>query len=116
MASPAQAIRSRLLNTFFSRNSIWFICISLTIYLSWIIFFQQAHFIYYFFSDTVLNVTWVITLFLSLDYSKVVSPQIVFSNDWVVLAIKLPLIHHDQPLMEWCNFQMDQQIKNSDPS
>ena len=66
MASPAQAIRSRLLNTFFSRNSIWFICISLTIYLSWIIFFQQAHFIYYFFSDTVLNVTWVITLFLSL--------------------------------------------------
>ena len=82
MASPAQAIRSRLLNTFFSRNSIWFICISLTIYLSWIIFFQQAHYIYYFFSDTVLNVTWVITLYLSLVrlYDVIQSQHAILRN------------------------------------
>lgn len=66
MASPAQAIRSKLLNTFFSRYSIWFLCILIAIYLSWIILFQQSHLIYYFFSDTVLNVAWVISILLSL--------------------------------------------------
>ena len=65
MASPAQAIRSKLLNTFFSRNSIWFLCIFFAIYLSWVILFQQSHLIYYFFSDTFLNVVWVISLFLT---------------------------------------------------
>ena len=66
MASPAQAIRSKLLNTFFSRYSIWFLCILIAVYLTWVILFQQSHLIYYFFSDTVLNVAWVITLLLSL--------------------------------------------------
>ena len=65
MASPAQAIRSKLLNTFFSRNSIWFLCIFFAIYLSWVILFQQSHLIYYFFSDTFLNVVWVMSLFLT---------------------------------------------------
>ena len=65
MASPSQAIRSKLLNTFFSRNSVWFLCIFIAIYLSWVILFQQSHLIYYFFSDTLLNVVWVISLFLT---------------------------------------------------
>ena len=65
MASPAQAIRSQLLNTFFSRFSIWFLCIFIAIYLTWIIFFHESHFIYYFFSDSFLNVVWVITTLLS---------------------------------------------------
>ena len=66
MASPAQAIRSKLLNTFFSRYSVWFLCIFIAIFLTWIIFFYETHFIYYFFSDTILNVIWLITWLLSL--------------------------------------------------
>ncbi|OTG82919.1 FMN-binding glutamate synthase family protein [Acinetobacter sp. ANC 4648] len=66
MASPSQAIRSRLLNTFFSRFSIWFTCIFIAIYLTWIIFFTESHFIYYFFSDTILNLIWLISTLLSL--------------------------------------------------
>lgn len=66
MASPAQAIRTRFLNTFFSRYSIWFLCLFIAIYLTWIIFLYESHFIYYFFSDTVLNIAWVVSLSLSL--------------------------------------------------
>ena len=65
MASPAQAIRSKFFNTFFSRYSVWFICLFISIYLTWINLFYESHFIYYFFSDTFLNVLWVITILLS---------------------------------------------------
>ncbi|WP_089605117.1 FMN-binding glutamate synthase family protein [Acinetobacter piscicola] len=66
MASPAQAIRSKFLNTFFSRYSVWFLCLFISIYLTWIIFFYETHFIYYFFSDTFLNVVWLLTIILSI--------------------------------------------------
>ncbi|MEG0344826.1 MAG: FMN-binding glutamate synthase family protein, partial [Acinetobacter sp.] len=66
MASPAQAIRSKFLNTFFSRYSVWFLCLFIAIYLTWIIFFYETHFIYYFFSDTLLNVIWLLTIILSI--------------------------------------------------
>ena len=65
MPSPAQAIRHRLLNTFFSRHSVWFLCIFIALYLTWIIFFHESHYIYYFFSDTFLNSIWVIASLLS---------------------------------------------------
>ena len=65
MASPAQAIRSKFLNTFFSRYSVWFLCLFIAIYLTWTIFLHDSHFIYYFFSDTVLNIAWVISIALS---------------------------------------------------
>ncbi|WP_296280791.1 FMN-binding glutamate synthase family protein [uncultured Acinetobacter sp.] len=65
MASPAQAIRSKFFNTFFSRYSVWFFCLFISIYLTWINLFYESHFIYYFFSDTFLNVLWVITILLS---------------------------------------------------
>ncbi|MEG0481532.1 MAG: FMN-binding glutamate synthase family protein [Acinetobacter sp.] len=66
MASPAQAIRSKFFNTFFSRYSIWFACLFISLYLTWIIFFHESHFIYYFFSDTLLNVVWLMTIILSI--------------------------------------------------
>ncbi|AOA58011.1 FMN-binding glutamate synthase family protein [Acinetobacter larvae] len=66
MSSPAQVVRSKLLNTFFSRYSVWFIAIFIALYLSWVILFHQSHYIYYFFSDTVLNCAWVICIVLSL--------------------------------------------------
>ncbi|RKG40861.1 FMN-binding glutamate synthase family protein [Acinetobacter rongchengensis] len=66
MASPAQAIRSKFLNTFFSRYSVWFLCLFISIYLTWIIFFYETHIIYYFFSDTFLNVIWLVTIILSI--------------------------------------------------
>lgn len=82
MASPAQAIRSKLLNTFFSRYSVWFLCILIAIYLSWVILFQQSHLIYYFFSDTVLNVSWVISVALSLVgfYDVIQSKHAILRN------------------------------------
>lgn len=65
MASSAQLIRSKLLNTFFSRYSIWFLCIFIALYLTWAIFFNHGHFIYYFFSDYTLNIAWVVTVLLA---------------------------------------------------
>ena len=65
MASSAQLIRSKLLNTFFSRHSIWFLCIFIALYLTWAIFFNHGHYIYYFFSDYTLNIAWVVTVLLS---------------------------------------------------
>ncbi len=65
MASPAQAIRSKFFNTFFSRYSVWFLCLFTAIYLTWIIFLHESHFIYYFFSDTILNIAWVVSIALS---------------------------------------------------
>lgn len=66
MASPAQAIRTKFLNTFFSRYSVWFLCLFIAVYLTWVIFLHESHFIYYFFSDTVLNIAWVISIALGL--------------------------------------------------
>ena len=66
MSSPAQSIRHKLLNTFFSRHSIWLLCIF--IFLS-ITFFHYSHtpiYINYFISDTLLNSIWLITGLLSL--------------------------------------------------
>ena len=66
MASPAQSIRHKFLNTFFSRYSLWFLSIFIAIYLTWTIFFHESHFIYYFFSDNVLNIAWLIGISLTL--------------------------------------------------
>jgi len=65
MASPAQAIRSKFFNTFFSRYSVWFLFLFIAIYLTWIIFFHESHYIYYFFSDSFLNVIWLCSILLS---------------------------------------------------
>lgn len=66
MASPAQAIRHKLLNTFFSRHSIWFACIFIALGIAWLRLIYEPHYIYYFFSDSLINIIWVISIFLSL--------------------------------------------------
>ena len=65
MASPAQAIRHKLLNTFFSRHSVWFLCILITLTISWFKTIYTPHSIYYFISDTLLNGLWLVTSLLS---------------------------------------------------
>ncbi|WP_336942737.1 FMN-binding glutamate synthase family protein [Acinetobacter modestus] len=66
MASPAQAIRHKLLNTFFSRHSVWFLCIFTTLTITWFRTIYTPHTIYYFISDTLLNTLWLVTSLLSL--------------------------------------------------
>lgn len=66
MASPAQAIRHKLLNTFFSRHSIWFLCIFTALTITWFKITHTPHTIYYFISDTLLNGLWLVTGILSL--------------------------------------------------
>ena len=65
MASPAQAIRHKLLNTFFSRHSVWFVCILITLTISWFKVIYTPYSIYYFISDTLLNGLWLVTSLLS---------------------------------------------------
>ena len=66
MASPAQAIRHKLLNTFFSRHSIWFACILIALTITWLRLFYSPHYIYYFLSDSVINIIWLLSFALSL--------------------------------------------------
>ncbi|HFP7023864.1 TPA: FMN-binding glutamate synthase family protein [Acinetobacter baumannii] len=66
MASPAQIIRHKFLNTFFSRHSIWFLCIFIALTITWFRTVYTPHSIYYFISDTLLNGLWVVSGALSL--------------------------------------------------
>lgn len=66
MASPAQIIRHKFLNTFFSRHSIWFLCIFTALTITWFRTVYTPHSIYYFISDTLLNGLWVVSSALSL--------------------------------------------------
>ncbi|WP_445407450.1 FMN-binding glutamate synthase family protein [Acinetobacter seifertii] len=66
MASPAQIIRHKFLNTFFSRHSLWFLCIFTALSITWFRTVYTPHSIYYFISDTLLNGLWVLTGVLSL--------------------------------------------------
>ncbi|WP_182005051.1 FMN-binding glutamate synthase family protein [Acinetobacter lactucae] len=66
MASPAQIIRHKFLNTFFSRHSLWFLCIFTALSITWFRTVYTPHSIYYFVSDTLLNGLWVVTGALSL--------------------------------------------------
>lgn len=66
MASPAQAIRHKLLNTFFSRHSVWFLCIFSALTITWFKSVYTPQSIYYFISDTLLNGLWLVTSLLSI--------------------------------------------------
>ena len=65
MAGPAQLIRHQLLNTFFSRHSIWFACILIALCLTGLRLFFAPHYLYYFMSDSGINLVWLITTLLS---------------------------------------------------
>ncbi len=66
MPVPAQIVRHRLLNTFFSRYSVWFTFIFIALTISWFRIIYAPHYIYYFFSDTLLNTLWLISGVLTL--------------------------------------------------
>ena len=66
MASPAQAIRHKLLNTFFSRHLVWFLCIFSALSITWFKSVYTPQSIYYFISDTLLNGLWLVTSLLSI--------------------------------------------------
>ncbi|WP_228268442.1 FMN-binding glutamate synthase family protein [Acinetobacter colistiniresistens] len=59
-------MRHKLLNTFFSRHSVWFLCIFTALSITWFKFTYTPHTIYYFISDTLLNGLWLVTGLLSI--------------------------------------------------
>lgn len=65
MPGTVQAVRHKLLNTFFSRNSVWFAFIFIALSITWFRFNYAPHYIYYFISDTLLNSLWLISGLLS---------------------------------------------------
>ncbi len=66
MPGPVQIVRHRLLNTFFSRYSVWFSFIFIALTISWFRIIYAPHYIYYFISDTLLNSLWLISGILML--------------------------------------------------
>ncbi|WOE32109.1 MULTISPECIES: FMN-binding glutamate synthase family protein [unclassified Acinetobacter] len=66
MASLSQSIRHKFLNTFFSRYSIWFLSIFILVAIFWLRLNYDTHYIYYFISEKLLNVLWLISALLSL--------------------------------------------------
>lgn len=66
MQNPAQTIRNKFLNTFFSRYFIWMVCIFGSIFLASVIFFHQQHYLNYFLADSVLNILLLLAVLLSL--------------------------------------------------
>ena len=65
MPSPAQSIRHKLLNTFFSRHSIWFACIIIALLITNFHIGYSPQYIQYFVPEKLLNSIWVITILLS---------------------------------------------------
>lgn len=65
MASPAQTIRHQLLNTFFSRHSVWFLWLFVFISLTGYEFYHKPKLIEYFFSLPVIHSLWLISGLLS---------------------------------------------------
>ncbi|MGE8560809.1 MAG: FMN-binding glutamate synthase family protein [Acinetobacter sp.] len=61
MPGPVQIVRHKLLNTFFSRYSVWFTFIFIALTISWFRIVYAPHYIYYFISDTLLNSLWLIS-------------------------------------------------------
>lgn len=66
MASPAQTIRHRLLNTFLSRHSVWFLCLLIFITLSYFELFDNPQYPEYFLSTPVIHSLWLMSFLLSL--------------------------------------------------
>lgn len=94
MASPAQAIRHKLLNTFFSRHSIWFAGILIALSITWLRLFYELHYIYYFLSDSFINIIWLITSILS-----VIGLYDVLQNKHSILK-NYPIIGHFRFIFE----------------
>lgn len=94
MPVPAQAVRHRLLNTFFSRYSVWFSCIFITLTISWFRIIYEPQSIHYFLSDPFLNSLWLISGILTL-----VGVYDILQNQHSILK-NYPLIGHFRFIFE----------------
>ncbi len=94
MPVPAQAVRHRLLNTFFSRYSVWFSCIFITLTISWFRIIYEPQSIHYFLSDPFLNSLWLITGILTL-----VGVYDILQNQHSILK-NYPIIGHFRFIFE----------------
>ena len=66
MASPAQLVRHKFLNTFASRHSVWFLCLFCAALFTWFSFFDTRLYWRYFMSETALHILWAVSYLLSL--------------------------------------------------
>lgn len=65
MGNPVQLTRHKLLNTFFSRHSVWFACIFIALLFSVFHIGYSPRYIYHFLPETLVNSLWIITAILS---------------------------------------------------
>ncbi|MHA3892811.1 glutamate synthase-related protein [Acinetobacter sp. GXMZU3951] len=108
MPNPAQIVRHKLLNTFFSRHSVWFTCIFIALSITWFRLNYAPHYIYYFISDTVLNSLWLITSILS-----VLGLYDLLQNNHSILK-NYPIIGHFRFLFEEVRPEVRQYFIESD--
>src|SRR5690606_12186765 len=66
MANPAQLVRHKLLNTFFSRHSVWFACILIAVIFTTLLIGYSLRYIYYFMPQSLVNTLWFLSILLSL--------------------------------------------------
>lgn len=66
MPHLTQTIRHKILNTFFSRHSVWFACIFIALLFSIFHVGYSPRYIYYFMPQTLVNSIWIISTLLSL--------------------------------------------------
>lgn len=66
MANPAQKIRNKFFNTYFSRYFIWWFCIACSVVITILIIFNQQDYLKYFLSPKVLNNLLIVFALLSL--------------------------------------------------
>ena len=108
MPSPAQTIRHKLLNTFFSRHSIWFLCIFIALLITNFYFGYSPHYLQYFIPETLLNTIWLISITLS-----IVGLYDVLQNKHSILK-NYPIMGHFRFLFEEFRPEIRQYFIESD--
>src|SRR5690606_37919643 len=66
MGNPAKLVRHKLLNTFFSRHSVWFACILIAVIFTAFHIGYSPRYIYYFMPQTLVNTIRILIILLSL--------------------------------------------------
>ena len=108
MPGPVQIVRHKLLNTFFSRNSVWLACIFIALTITWFHLNYAPHYIYYFVSETLLNSIWLISGLLS-----VIGLYDVLQNKHSILK-NYPIIGHFRFIFEEFRPEIRQYFIESD--
>ena len=108
MTDTTQAIRHKVLNTFFSRHSIWFACILIALFITSIHIGYKPHYLHYFVSETLLNSIWIISALLS-----VLGLYDVLQNKHSILK-NYPIMGHFRFLFEQFRPEIRQYFIESD--